>query len=387
TGCGGTLTDSWTYTDACGRTISGSRTITVTPAALPVMTAPGPITIACGATPPSSTLTFTNELSGSCLITGTSATSTFSAAPGPCGGTITETWTATDACGRVLVPVTRTITVSPAPAPVFTGAPADVTVACGAVPAVPTVDYSNSASGTCLISGTVTATRSGTVTGCGGTLTDSWTYTDACGRTISGSRTITVTPAALPVMTAPGPITIACGATPASSTLTFTNGLAGSCLITGTSATSTFSAAPGPCGGTITETWTATDACGRVLVPVTRTITVSPAPAPVFTGAPADVTVACGAVPAVPTVDYTNGASGSCLISGTVTATRSGTVTGCGGTLTDSWTDTDACGRTISGSRAITVTPGALPVMTAPGAITIACGATPAASTLTFTNG
>src|SRR4029079_1997638 len=153
-----------------------------------------------------------------------------------------------------------------------------------------------------------------------------------------------------------------CGATPASSTLTFTNGLAGSCLITGTSATSTFSAAPGPCGGTITETWTATDACGRALAPVTRTITVTPAPAPVFTGAPVDVTVACGSIPGVPTVDYSNGASGSCLISGTVTATRSGTVTGCGGTLTDSRTYTDACGRTISGSKTLTGTPGCAPV-------------------------
>src|SRR5439155_1625535 len=230
---------------------------TVTPATLPTMTAPGTITIACGATPASSRSTYRSVRTGSCLITGTSNTSTFSAAPPPCGGTITGTWTATDACGRTLTPVTRTITVSPAPPPVFTTPPTDVTVACDAIPAIPTVSYTNSASGSCLIAGTVTATRTGTVT-------DSWTFTDACARVISGSRTITVTPATLPTMTAPGTITIACGATPTSSTLTYTNGLTGSCLITGTSATSTFSAAPPPCGGTITETWTATDACGRV---------------------------------------------------------------------------------------------------------------------------
>src|SRR4029434_6177936 len=289
------------------------------------------------------------------------------AAPGPCGGTITETWTANDACGRTLTPVTRTITVSPAPPPVFTTPPTDVTVACDAIPAVPTVSYSNSASGSCLISGTATAARTGSITGCGGTLTDSWTFTDACGRVISGSRAITVTPAALPTMTAPAPITIACGATPTSSTLTYTNGLTGSCLISGNATSTTFSAAPGPCGGTITETWTATDACGRTLTPVTRTITVTPAPPPVFTTPPADVTVACDAIPAVPTVSYSNSASGSCLISGTVTGNSTGTTTGCGGTLTDSWTFTDACGRVISGSRAITVAPAALPTMTAPG--------------------
>src|SRR5207247_7119070 len=139
-----------------------------------------------------------------------------------------------------------------------------------------------SASGSCLIAGTVTSTRTGTVTGCGGTLTDSWTFTDACARVISGSRAITVTPATLPTMTAPGTITIACGATPASSTLTYTNGLTGSCLITGTSNTSTFSAAPPPCGGTITETWTATDACGRTLSKRTRMNTIYDGPPQVF---------------------------------------------------------------------------------------------------------
>src|SRR5436305_14092304 len=112
-------------------------------------------------------------------------------------------------------------------------------------------------------------------------------------------------------LTAPAATTVACGATPATSTLTYTNGLSGSCLITGTSNTSTLSAAPGPCGGSITETWTATDACGRVIAPVTRTITVNPAPAAVFTAPPADVTVACDLIPAVPTVNYTNSASGS----------------------------------------------------------------------------
>src|SRR5207247_1849589 len=155
-------------------------------------------------------------------------------------------------------------------------------------------------------------------TECGGTVTETWTATDACGRPLASvSRTITVNPAALPTMTAPGPINVACGAVPAASTITFTNGLTGTCLITGTSNPSTFSALPATgCGGTVTETWTATDACGRALASVSRTITVDPAALPTMT-APGPINVACGSVPAASTITFTNGLTGTCLITGT----------------------------------------------------------------------
>src|SRR6476646_5319071 len=125
-----------------------------------------------------------------------------------------------------------------------------------------------------------------------------------------------VIPAALPTMTAPANITVACGAIPATSTLSYTNGLSGNCLISGTSNTSSFTAIPGPCGGTVTETWTATDACGRALAPVSRTITVSPAALPTMT-APAAITINCGDLPAASTLPFTNGLTGGCAISGT----------------------------------------------------------------------
>src|SRR5512138_3719839 len=114
-------------------------------------------------------------------------------------------------------------------------------------------------------------------------------------------------------MTAPADITVACGSLPSPSTLTYTNNATGSCLITGTSNPSTFSSVPGACGGTVTETWTATDACGNVLSPVTRTITVNPAALPAMTP-PSDITVACGSLPSPSTLPYTNNATGSCLI-------------------------------------------------------------------------
>src|SRR5204863_7787018 len=77
------------------------------------------------------------------------------------------------------------------------------------------------------------------------------------------THTFFVVPAALPTMTALNDTTVSCGSVPAASTISFSNGLSGDCAINGTSELSTFSTIPGACGGTVTETWTATDACGR----------------------------------------------------------------------------------------------------------------------------
>ncbi|TRX34925.1 T9SS type A sorting domain-containing protein, partial [Flavobacterium sp. ZT3R18] len=388
--CGGTVTETWTATDTCGRALASvSRTITVSPATLPTMTAPAATTVACGSIPAPSTISFNNGLSGGCLISGTSNPSTFTATPSSCGGTVTETWTATDICGRALASVSRTITVSPATLPTMT-ALADVTVACGAIPVTSTIPFSNGLSGGCEVSGTsVTSSFTATPDACGGTVTETWTATDICGRALASvSRTITVSPAALPTMTALADVTVACGAIPVTSTIPFSNGLSGGCEVSGTSVTSSFTATPDACGGTVTETWTATDTCGRALASVSRTITVSPATLPTMT-APAATTVACGSIPAPSTISFSNGLSGGCLISGTSNpSTFTTTPSSCGGTVTETWTATDTCGRALASvSRTITVSPATLPTMIALASITVAYGEIPASSTILFSNG
>ncbi|MDI1316008.1 hypothetical protein, partial [Flavobacterium sp.] len=370
----------------CSNTATISISVNQSP--LPTMTAPAAITVACGAIT-SSTIPYTNGLTGACAITGTSNASTFTATPNACGGTVTETWTATDSYGRTITSVSRIITVSPAALPTMT-APAAITVACGSIPSASTISFSNGLTGSCAINGTSNpSTFTATPNSCGGTVTETWTATDSCGRALASvSRTITVSPAALPTMTAPATITVACGSVPAASTISFSNGLTGSCAITGTSNPSTFSTTTSACGGTVTETWTATDSCGRALASVSRTITVSPAALPTMT-APAAITVACGSVPASSTISFSNGLTGACAITGTSnTSTFSTTTSACGGTVTETWTATDSCGRALeSVSRIITVSPAALPTMTAPAAITVACGSVPASSTISFSNG
>src|SRR5439155_22351478 len=125
--CGGNVTETWTYTDACNRTITDSRIITVAPAPVAVLSLPDALPISCGAAVTSS-LGYTNSASGACLISG-SVTSTLGTLPGPCGGNVTETWTFTDACNRKIT-ASRIITVNPAPVAVFAAAP-PITVPCG----------------------------------------------------------------------------------------------------------------------------------------------------------------------------------------------------------------------------------------------------------------
>src|SRR5436309_7027281 len=94
------------------------------------MSVPADITGPCGAIPYPYTTLFRSGLSGGCDIHGTSNGSTFTSTPSACGGDVTETWTATDVCGRTVASVHRTITVSPASVQTMT-ALADITIACG----------------------------------------------------------------------------------------------------------------------------------------------------------------------------------------------------------------------------------------------------------------
>jgi hypothetical protein len=142
--------------------------------------------------------------------------------------------------------------------------------------AVGTLNYTNGATGSCLISGTVQGVRTGSYTACGGTLTDTWTLPAPCpgGQPIVHTRTVTVTPAPIAAfVNAPGNITATvCGVAPQPSSLTYTNGQSGPCLITGT-VMSTITGGNSANCGTYTETWTFTDACGRT-IRHTRTIEV-----------------------------------------------------------------------------------------------------------------
>jgi hypothetical protein len=158
-----------------------------------------------------------------------------------------------DECGREIT-ASRIITVEPAPEAAFEPAD-DITITCeeAATLTGSELAYSNGEAGACLIAGTVTGTLDGSYGECGGSFTESWSFTDACGRTITASRIITVEPAPEAAFEPADDITITCeeAATLAGSELAYSNGEAGACLIAGT-VTGTLDGSYDECGGSFT---------------------------------------------------------------------------------------------------------------------------------------
>ena len=139
----------------------------------------------------------------------------------------------------------------------------------------------------CAISGSVQNVRNGNVSYCGGTLQDVWVFTDACGRTISASRLITLLPAPPATFTSlPPNVTVSCeDVYNVNTVLNYTNGQSGF--------------APSREVFLLLKAdhlirvvvqyfmpWTFTDLCNRSITH-TMTMTIEPAPDPDFVDPPA----------------------------------------------------------------------------------------------------
>src|SRR5262249_1804863 len=125
-------TRTWTATDACGNSTSGTQKLIVRDAAAPVLISQGgALTIICPATPSFSAPTASDNCDPAPVVTFTDATT-----PGTCAGayTITRTWIARDVSGNGSAPVSQAITVQDLTPPNLVGVPADATVQCSAVP-------------------------------------------------------------------------------------------------------------------------------------------------------------------------------------------------------------------------------------------------------------
>jgi hypothetical protein len=110
------------------------------------------------------------------------------------GGTVIRSWRVTDRCENEITHG-QTITILPTPPPAFTDLPLDTTIACADIPVnFPALTYSNDPN-SCAISGSVTPVVQRNYTVCGGNVILLYAYTDTCGRTISHTRNITVSPA------------------------------------------------------------------------------------------------------------------------------------------------------------------------------------------------
>jgi gliding motility-associated-like protein len=387
--CGGSITYTWQFTDPCGRPIDHMQTVTITEAPMAdFINPPAETTVDCNNIPaPAGPLSYANN--DACDISG-SVNPTINNNYDICGGTIENTWSFTDECGRPLE-YTQIITVNPAPISAFIDVPASTTVACGADATNPgNLSYTNGETGGCSISGDVAPTQTGAYTACGGDIQFTWDFTDECGRPIQAVQTIVVepAPAAEFINVPPADITVSCEdfqSIPPN--LSYTNNETDICLISGF-VPGIVIGNPNPCGNTVIYRWVFTDDCGRN-ISYNQNVTIELAPEATFTNPPAPITVDCDDVSSIiPNLSYTNGATGVCAINGSVPGIQSGVYTECGGSITYTWTFTDECNRIITHDQIITVNPASDPVfLNLPPDITLDCGEDfPDNPTLDYTN-
>lgn len=283
--CARTITRTWTVTDESSNSDICTQTISILPAPPADFTSrPPDITISCGSAPSPTSINYDNSPTGSCSIDG-STLGVITGSHDQCGGSYTETWTLVDPCGRPNVVYSRKITVSPAPAPVFSSLPVDISLDCSlAPPSTSSLSYSNNQSAPCLISGAITSSIAPGITGPCGTFIETWSGTDACGNALFHQRTIRIVDNTLPTIIPPANITIQCysdlpACSPDNATASDNCGVP---VVT----CSDGSLSGTECAGSVIRTFKATDACGNSSI-ATQTIIINDKTNPVITCPPA----------------------------------------------------------------------------------------------------
>ncbi|MBK8624924.1 MAG: gliding motility-associated C-terminal domain-containing protein [Saprospiraceae bacterium] len=385
--CSKVLTYLWEYTDNCNRPITHTKVVNVDP----------PL-IAQWINPPANTTVQScddfdfdelpdlfynnNQTLNGCGIMG-SVPAVRSGDVTDCQGVYTYTWEFTDDCGRPITH-TRTVTVVPPPAAAFVNPPASETVSCENAPdetAPIVLSYTNNGVIPCLIAGDISATPTVQENpDCSKVLTYLWEFTDDCDRPITHTKVVNVLPPPVATFTNPPPdATFTCINAPDLTTpqlLTYNNGLAGDCQITGT-VEATVTPNIVNCQGTYTLVWEHLDNCGRT-IRWTQVITVQPPVEASFVNPPLAVsTVSCENEPdpnVLPTLNVSNNSSGACLIEDLVVPKLDVVVNNCAKTYTYTWDFTDFCNRPITYTQVINVLPPAVATFTdAPVYTTMTC--------------
>lgn len=361
--CQGTFQVMYESPGECSTTpATHMQTFTVLPPEAPMlMDVPADMTVSCNE--PSltdiPTLTYTNGLTGDCLITGMITPTETANNVTDCQGTITFNWFLDDPCFGT-IDETMTVTVEPPAAPIFEAVSLPTEVSCENIPDLttpPSLSYDNG-DATCPIMGDIPAMVTQNFDPCtGGMIEYLWEFTDECGRTITQMHTTVVMENPDPTATVMDG-TISCDevATFTPETIMYSNGAIGTCLVEG-SVTGVVQGDIPDCGGSFMVNFDIPNACNEINT-ITQTITVEMPTAPTIMDVPADVTVNCmDEVVAFTTLSFTNGLTDGCMIAGTVDPTVEDNTIGCSGTMIATWTIDDPCFGMISETSTITFEP------------------------------
>ncbi len=296
----GTTTVNYTATDSAGNTSTCSTTVTVVDTTDPVLSGvPGNVTVECDSVPEPASPTATDICDTDVDISFTEVRT-----DGPCTDTytLTRTWTAVDDSLNS-TSGTQIITVQDTTDPVLSGVPGNVTVECDSVPEPASPTATDNCDGDVDIS--FSEVRTDGPCADTYTLTRTWTATDNCGNSSSGTQIVKVQDTTNPMLHGiPGDVTVECDSVPEPASPTATDNCDDDVEIAYSQVRT-----DGPCPSTytLTRTWTATDNCNNGSGSETQTITVQDTTDPViFCNAPETI------VPPDPPVSFTATATDNC---------------------------------------------------------------------------
>ncbi|MBK9567423.1 MAG: HYR domain-containing protein [Saprospiraceae bacterium] len=386
-----TATVTWTATDACGRTATGTATITVVDNIKPViMTSPLDLVVECTAANRAAAIAaWLASFGGAAAVDNCdlNLTQTFTAGTpvAGCGMTSTTvyTYTATDDCGN-FVQRFATLFIIDNTAPVLTLPTATNTVACdGAITTVRNAWFA-SASGLDGCGGTVTISQSlvsqdescvGTVN----TITETYlfTATDACGNQSTNTAVFTIRDAVAPTIIAPANLTIACGGNNATAILAWLQAYTVTEACSDYTVTNNYNGSiPNLCnGGPTTVMWTVTDECGATGSATSQIVVTPDTQGPTFVNCPADITVNVDIDLCASNVIYSTPVATDC--NGVASVTRTSGIVSGGvfplGATSIVFTATDNCGNTSTCNFTITVVDSDKPNISCPSNTVVVC--------------
>ncbi|MFM8917537.1 MAG: HYR domain-containing protein, partial [Bacteroidota bacterium] len=361
--CGGTITRTYNFTDACGNPTSCTQIITINDNIPPTISGPADQTFGCNPTIPAADI---NLITASDNCTGVTVSVLADQISGACTKTLVRTYRATDGCGNTadwVQTFTYTYDVT-APSINASGSVANNSD-LGCNPTAAEIDAAlGSATATDACGAvTVDVTTDGVVSnGCMRSQTRNFSSTDGCGNTSNDSRTISwKVDNDAPVITATGSVADGSdlGCNPSAAAI---NAALGTASATDNCDNVTVSANDGAvsangCQNTQTRTVTSTDACGNTSS-VSRTISWKvdlTAPVITATGSVADGSD-LGCNPSAAAINAALGtASATDNCDNVTVSANDGAVSanGCQNSQTRTFTSTDACGNTSSVSRTI----------------------------------
>ncbi|HWO57415.1 MAG TPA: FlgD immunoglobulin-like domain containing protein [bacterium] len=359
--CGGTVTRTFTATDACGNSASCTQTITVDDTTPPTIVCPADALYECGEDVPA------------CDPADATASDNYGVQSVTCVDTPTatgliRTYTATDSCGNS-ASCAQIITIDDDTPPIFVDCVPEIRVQCRAdVPPCPaTMPVFDECLG--LIVAPVTCSDGPLVGGvCGGAITRTITVTDAAGNTATCIQIITVSDTQPPVITCPPDFTVGCfgdipPCDPTEATATDNCGPV------------TLSCVDALIADGVVRTFTATDGCGNSASCTQRVVVIDTTP-PVFVDCVPEIHVAC--VEDVPPCPTAMPIFDECLGLIVLPATCvDGPLVGgpCGGTITRTIAVSDAAGNVAACVQTITIDDTTPPTIVCPPDVTLECSA------------